>query len=111
VARLRAGMREHVVAAAPARQRLAQLAAIIGHRAGPRLSALADVPTLIVKASRDRLIRPAASDELHRRIPGSRLVEFAEAGHAVLHQCADRLNQALLDHFASVDSGLTPTPE
>jgi pimeloyl-ACP methyl ester carboxylesterase len=58
----------------------------------------------VVKAARDRLVRPAASDQLHARIPGSRLVDFAEAGHAILHQCADRLNRELLDHFASVDA-------
>jgi pimeloyl-ACP methyl ester carboxylesterase len=106
VLRLRTAMKEHVVAAAPARQRLAQLAAVLGHRAGPRLSALADKPVLVVKAGKDRLVRPQASDQLHARIPGSTLVEFADAGHALLHQCADRLNQALLAHFASVDSGL-----
>jgi pimeloyl-ACP methyl ester carboxylesterase len=107
--RLRSALREHVVTAAPARQRLAQLAAVLGHRAGPRLSALADIPTLVVKARRDRLVRPSAADQLHARIPGSSLVEFEDAGHAILHQCADRLNRTLLAHFAGVDSVLPPT--
>jgi pimeloyl-ACP methyl ester carboxylesterase len=41
---------------------------------------------------------------LHRLIPGSRLAEFADAGHAILHQCAARLNDVLLDHFARADA-------
>jgi pimeloyl-ACP methyl ester carboxylesterase len=61
----------------------------------------------VVKASRDRLIRPRAHHRLHELIPNSRLVEFAEAGHAILHQCADALNDVLLDHFERVDSLLT----
>ena len=39
--------------------------------------------------------------------PNSRLVEFADAGHAILHQCAARLNDVLLDHLERVDSLLT----
>ena len=65
-------------------------------------------PTLVVKAGRDRLIAPAASHLLHRLIPNARLIEFAEAGHALLHQCADRLNRELLDHFERVDRGSGP---
>ncbi|HTJ44514.1 MAG TPA: alpha/beta hydrolase [Kofleriaceae bacterium] len=107
VAPLRAALRDQVVAAAPAWDRLRQLAAIVRYRAAHRLHALHETPTLVVKASRDRLIRPRSHHRLHELIPNSRLVEFAEAGHAILHQCAARLNDVLLDHFAQVDSGLT----
>ena len=103
VAPLRAALRDQVVAAAPARDRLAQVAAVMTHRAGARLSRLRHTPTLVVKAARDRLVRPAASHDLHARIPGSELVEFEEAGHAILHQCASRFNRVVLDHFARVD--------
>ena len=106
VTAMRAAMSEHVVAAAPARDRLLQLAAVFTHRAAPRLRELR-TPTLVVKASRDRLIRPSEHHRLHRLIPGSRLVEFEDAGHALLHQCADRLNRVLLEHFDEVDRGLT----
>lgn len=100
---LRAAMREEVVGAAPARDRLRQMAAILGHRASDRLHALAGTPTLVVKASRDRLIRPREHHRLHELIPNSRLVEFTDAGHAILHQCAAGLNDALLDHFRAAD--------
>jgi 3-oxoadipate enol-lactonase len=106
MAPLRAALREHVVAAAPAWDRVRQIAAVFGHRAAHRLPSLR-TPTLVVKASRDRLIRPREHHRLHELIPGSRLVELAEAGHAVLHQCAARVNEALLDHFERVDSSLT----
>jgi pimeloyl-ACP methyl ester carboxylesterase len=104
MAPLRAALRDHVVAAAPAWDRLRQLAAVFGHRAAHRLHRLAGTPTLVVKASKDRLIRPREHHRLHELIPGSRLLELTEAGHAVLHQCAHAVNQALLDHFARVDA-------
>jgi 3-oxoadipate enol-lactonase len=107
VAPLRAALRDQVVNAAPARDRLLQIAAILTHRTAHRLPGLAGTPTLVVKASRDRLVRPASCHHLHTLIPGSRLVELPDAGHAVLHQCADRLNRELLDHFDAVDRGLT----
>jgi len=96
-----------VAAAAPDRGRLLQLAAVLGHRTGRRLGALAGTPTLVVKAAQDRLIRPEECHRLHTLIPGSRLVEFEDAGHAILHQCADRLNHVLLEHFEQTDQSLT----
>jgi pimeloyl-ACP methyl ester carboxylesterase len=111
VAPLRRAMTDHVVTAAPDRDRLLQLAAVFTHRAADRLAGLAGTPTLVVKAAQDRLIRPAECQRLHELIPGSRLLELAEAGHAVLHQCAERLNRELLDHFEQADHGLTlPRP-
>jgi pimeloyl-ACP methyl ester carboxylesterase len=103
VAPLRSALRDQVVSAAPARDRLRQIAAIIGHRTARRLHLLEGTPTLVVRAGKDRLVRPSAHRRLHRLIPGSRLVDFEDAGHATLHQCAARLNHVLLDHFATVD--------
>ena len=103
---LRAALRDQVVAAAPGWDRARQIAAVLRHRAAHRLPSLR-VPTLVIKAARDRLIRPREHHRLHELIPGSRLLELADAGHAVLHQCADRVNDALLDHFEQVDSSLT----
>jgi 3-oxoadipate enol-lactonase len=99
---LRNALRDHVVSAASLRDRLSQVAAVMTHRAVARLPRLAGTPTLVVKASRDMLVRPSASHQLHAGIPGAKLVEF-DAGHAVLHQCAPRLNQVVLEHLASVD--------
>jgi 3-oxoadipate enol-lactonase len=99
----RDALRTEVVDAAPLSERLTQLLAIAGHRAGARLAALDGVPTLVVSAGRDLLVRPRECRRLHTLIPGSRLVEFAEAGHAVLHQCSAALNRELLAHFRDAD--------
>jgi 3-oxoadipate enol-lactonase len=107
---IRAALSERVVAAAPIGDRLAQIAAIITHKTTRRLPTLAGTPTLVVKAGLDRLVRPGASDVLHRGIPGARLVEFEDAGHAILHQCAARLNEVLLDHLATVDDARHDAP-
>jgi pimeloyl-ACP methyl ester carboxylesterase len=101
---LRRALGDHVATAAPDRDRLLQLAAVVTHRAARRLKTLT-APTLVIKAGQDRLIRPDECHRLHTLIPGSRLVEFEDAGHALLHQCADRLNRELLEHFARVDRG------
>jgi len=102
--RLRNALGDHVVKAASGSERLSQMAAVVTHRAMGRLAKLADTPTLVVKAARDQLIRPSECHRLHTLIPGSKLVEFEDAGHAILHQCAERLNGVLLDHFAQVDA-------
>jgi pimeloyl-ACP methyl ester carboxylesterase len=103
VAPLRRAMRDQVVTAGSRGDRLRQIVAVLGHRTTHRLHELADTPTLVVRAGKDRLVRPTSHQRLHRLIPGSRLVDFEEAGHAILHQCATRLNHVLLDHFATVD--------
>lgn len=77
-----------------------QLAAIRSHDTRKRLANL-NVPTLIVKPEKDLLVRPSNSEELHRRIPGSRLMRLPEAGHGLIYQSAAEINQRLLEHFRS----------
>jgi pimeloyl-ACP methyl ester carboxylesterase len=101
--RIQRALQNDVAEAATLRDRLGQIAAVMTHNAARRLPSLRDVPTLVVKAGKDVLLRPSESDRLHRLIPGSRLVEIPDAGHAVLMQCADRLNDELLAHFRGVD--------
>lgn len=85
-------------------KRLSQLAAVLRHDTRARLAELGALPTLVVKAARDILVRPSASDLLHHGIPGSRLVELAEAGHGIIRQCPAEVNTALLEHFAAADA-------
>jgi pimeloyl-ACP methyl ester carboxylesterase len=110
--RLRKGAGRDSVSGAPVKDRLSQMAAVLTHRTDRRLGELAGVPTLVIKAGRDVLIRPQAVDALHGAIPGARMVEYPHAGHAVLFQCADELNAELLAHFRSADEdagAATPT--
>jgi pimeloyl-ACP methyl ester carboxylesterase len=104
VGRMRSVLRDHVVDAASARDRLAQIAAVLTHRTARRLGALEGMPTLVVKAALDVLVRPSECHRLHRLIPGSRLVELPDAGHALLYQCADRINALLLEHLMAADA-------
>ncbi|MCB9786578.1 MAG: alpha/beta fold hydrolase [Deltaproteobacteria bacterium] len=101
--RLERDLREALGETPPGGHRAAQLGAILRHRTGTRLGALAGLPTLIVKPADDILVAPRHSDRLHRLIPGSRLLEIADAGHGVLGQHAERLNEALLTHYARAD--------
>lgn len=103
--RLRSGAKRDSVSGGALRDRLSQMAAVATHRTSRRLNELEGVPTLVVKAGRDVLIRPEAVHALHRAIPGARMVEYPHAGHAVLFQCADELNQELLAHFRAADNG------
>ena len=84
--------------------RRGQLAAAMKHDTRARLGALASLPTLVVKPGRDLIIAPRNSDALHRLIPGSRLVTFAEAGHGVIRQYPRELCAALREHFARAES-------
>lgn len=88
----------------PLRYRLSQLAAVLRHGTAPRLAGLGRIPTLVVKPSRDVLIRPQESDRLARLIPGARLLTFDDAGHGVIRQHHETLNRALLEHFAASDA-------
>ncbi len=101
--RIKRALNREVAGAGTTRDRFEQLAAIVRHRTAKRLPELAGLPTLVVKASKDVLVRPRECHKLHTLIPGSRLVEFEDAGHAIMHQCADRLNRALLEHFNDAD--------
>jgi pimeloyl-ACP methyl ester carboxylesterase len=102
--RIGQALRDHVVGAASTRERLGQIAAVMSHRTGRRLRALEGLPTVVFKANEDVLLRPSACHRLHELIPGSKLVELEDAGHAVLHQCADRVNRELLAHFGAADA-------
>lgn len=79
-----------------------QLKAVLTHDVTSALPSL-EIPTLVVRPGADLLVRPHHSDRLHALLPRSTLLRFDDAGHGVTHQCADPLNQALLQHFADAD--------
>ena len=91
--------------AAPASKhgRRGQLAAVLRHDTRSRLPQLADLPTLIIKPERDLLIHPRCSEVLHRAIPGSTILRFADAGHGLIRQKGPELGEALRSHFARAD--------
>lgn len=87
----------------PWRYQVSQLTAVMRHRAAPALSALEGLPTLVVQPTQDKLIHPKESARLARLIPGARLVALEDAGHGLLRQSHEPLNETLMAHFAEVE--------
>lgn len=79
--------------------RLRQLWAVARFDTRRRLARL-QVPTQILKASRDRLVRPSHSELLARQIPGAELRTFERAGHGVIVQESDAIAAAIREHIA-----------
>ena len=52
----------------------------------------------------DRLVNPAHNDRLAELLPNARLLRFDGAGHGIIFQEAERLNRALLEHFAAAEA-------
>lgn len=94
---------EMLEARAPASTALGQLIAVLRHNASRRLREL-QLPTLVVKAEQDILIRPRHSDRLAGLIRGARQVSFPEAGHGVIHQHAEQVAGHLMSHFSRVSA-------
>jgi pimeloyl-ACP methyl ester carboxylesterase len=59
------------------------------------LDVLGRVPVTVVAGERDRMVPSARSDELAAEIRGSRLVRVPDAGHAVLLERPDAVNDAI----------------
>lgn len=101
---LRVVLEEDFGTPVPRRVLLAQYAAIHAHSTEGDLHRLASLPVLILKPCLDVLIRPQEAERLHRAIPGSRLLEFPDAGHGMIRQCIPQVNRALLEHLAQADA-------
>ena len=78
-----------------------QLGALRRFDALAQFSRLAPVPTLIVSASHDYISPPAYGRQLAAAIPGSHVVEIADAGHGVTIQRAAIVNDLLAAHFTA----------
>lgn len=78
---------------------LGQLSAIARHDTRKRLGSV-HTPTLIIKAGKDILVRPTASDHLKSYLPDAAFIEIPEAGHGVIFQASERVNEILEIHFS-----------
>lgn len=58
-------------------------------------AAKVDVPSLVIVGEEDGITPPALSEELHRLIPGSRLVRIAAAGHLANSEQPQAFNEAI----------------
>jgi pimeloyl-ACP methyl ester carboxylesterase len=80
-----------------------QLSALRAYDATPRLADLAKTPTLVVSAGHDLIAPPRCGRALAAGIPGARYVEFSEASHGLMIQCADEINALLHEHLAQAE--------
>jgi pimeloyl-ACP methyl ester carboxylesterase len=78
---------------------LGQMQAIMAHKATDRLAQIA-APTLVLTGDADRLISPANSDVLAKRIPGAKLVQVPGGTHGFNFEKPDVFNRTVLDFLA-----------
>jgi pimeloyl-ACP methyl ester carboxylesterase len=78
-----------------------QLKAIKGWgRSTPADLARISQPTLIANGDHDRMVPSVLSEDLHRRIPGSRLIVYPNAGHGGIFQHHDEFAAAAIEFLA-----------
>jgi pimeloyl-ACP methyl ester carboxylesterase len=59
------------------------------------------VPTLVIAAKCDRLTKAEASQTIHKKIPGSKLITLAAAGHMGVVEQHEEVNNAVRDFLRS----------
>jgi pimeloyl-ACP methyl ester carboxylesterase len=62
-----------------------------------------DVPVLLVYGERDVRSPLTVAEELHRSIPGSKLVVVEGSGHLVNAEAPEQFNAAVVDFLRSID--------
>jgi non-heme chloroperoxidase len=61
-----------------------------------------DVPTVVISGTKDRLVVPAHTHEIARRIPGARLEILSGVGHQVIFEVPQRVAQIIDDLATAV---------
>jgi pimeloyl-ACP methyl ester carboxylesterase len=79
--------------------------ALLGCDQSDVLAALGQVPVTVVTGDKDRLIPPRLGAELAAEIPGARLAMVAGAGHAVMLERPDVVNDAIIGVLAEARQG------
>lgn len=69
--------------------------ALVGHEKRHALKVLGGVPVLVLTGDRDRLVEPSFSDEIASSIRDSELVKIAGAGHVVILERPQEVNEAI----------------
>jgi pimeloyl-ACP methyl ester carboxylesterase len=82
--------------------------ALLGCDQSDVLTTLGRVPVTVVTGDKDRLIPPRLGTELAAEIPGARMVMVAGAGHAIMLERHDVVNDAILGVLAEARQGKRP---
>ncbi len=69
-------------------------------RAEPQDLPSITAPTLIANGDHDRMVPSHLSEDLHRRIPGSKLAIYPNAGHGGIFQYWEQFTEAMLEHHS-----------
>ena len=71
--------------------------ALVGHDKRHALAVLGNVPVLVLTGSRDRLVDPGLSDAIASEIRDAKLVRIPGAGHVVILERPEEVNEAIAD--------------
>jgi pimeloyl-ACP methyl ester carboxylesterase len=74
--------------------------ALVGHEKGHALKVFGNVPTLVLTGDRDRLVDPSLSEGIASAIRDAKLVKIHGAGHIVILERPEEVNQAIADLLA-----------
>jgi pimeloyl-ACP methyl ester carboxylesterase len=74
--------------------------ALVGHDKRHALAVLGNVPVLVLTGSKDRLVDPALSDQIASEIRDAKLVRIRGAGHVVILERPEEVNEAIADLVA-----------
>jgi pimeloyl-ACP methyl ester carboxylesterase len=91
---------ERIIRATPVGVVAAFYLALLSHDERAALDTLGRVPVTVVAGEQDRLVSLAQSEELAERIPGAEIVRVPGAGHAVILERPDVVNDAISDLVA-----------
>lgn len=69
--------------------------AVVGHEKRHALKVLGKIPVVVVAGSRDRLVDPGLSSQIASAINGANLVTIEGAGHAVILERPDEINETI----------------
>jgi pimeloyl-ACP methyl ester carboxylesterase len=86
---------ERIIRATPVEVVAEFYLALIGHDKREALAILGQVPVLVLTGERDRLVPPWLSDEIAAEIPGAELIRVPGAGHVVILERPDLVNDAI----------------
>ena len=74
--------------------------ALVGHEKGHALKVFGNVPTLVLTGDRDRLVDPSLSEGIASAIRDAKLVKIRGAGHVVILERPEEVNEAIADLLA-----------
>jgi pimeloyl-ACP methyl ester carboxylesterase len=86
---------ERIIRATPVEVVAEFYLALLGHDKRAALGVLGQVPVLVLVGDHDRLVPPQLSDDLAAQIPGAELIRVPGAGHVVILERPELVNDAI----------------